>query len=284
MGQEFASVFFGLASALVWGSGDFCGGLGTRRASVLSVLVIAESSGLVLLVVAAFFARETMPSPEVIGWGIAGGLSGTVGLAALYRGLAIGRASVVAPISAVVSAIIPALVSAFTIGLPDTLKLVGFVLALVAIALASQASHDKGANLALGTAFVAGLGFGGFFVFIHLAGSQASTFVPLSVARAISIPVVLAVALARRTPLPARDVLPIIILSGLLDAGGNVLFLIASTVGRLDVATILSSLYPASTVILSRVVSHEKISRLQQVGVALALVAIVLIALPQQKP
>ena len=280
MTPALSSILFGFTSALVWGAGDFCGGLGARRAAVLAVLALAETSGLVLLLGAGLLFREALPTPGIIGWGIAAGLSGTIGLGALYQGLAVGRASVVAPVSAVVGAAIPALFSAFTIGLPDPLKLVGFVLALAAIALASQSSHASNGDSALQYAFLAGLGFGAFFIFADLAGGEGSTFFPLAIARGISIPVVLLIGRVRQVSFPPRDILPIILLSGILDAGGNVFFLLASTVGRLDVATILSSLYPASTVILSRVILHEKISRVQQIGVVLALVAIVLIAAP----
>ncbi len=278
MNPEFGSVLFGLASALIWGAGDFCGGLASRRASVLSVLMLAELSGLVLLLVFAIVFRETFPTIIAIAWGIAAGLSGTLGLGALYRGLAAGRASIVAPVSAVVASIIPAIFSAFTIGLPEPLKIVGFILAFAAIVLASQSQSTEGGNSALPYAFLAGLAFGAFFIFINLAGGEASTFYPLAIARGISIPLLLVVSLARKVSLPTQNVLPIIILSGILDAGGNVFFLLSSTLGRLDVATILSSLYPASTVILSRFVLHEKISRVQQLGVVLALMAIVLIA------
>jgi drug/metabolite transporter (DMT)-like permease len=279
MTPALASVFFGLTSALVWGAGDFCGGLGARRASVLSVLLIAETSGLGFLVAFALFFGETFPTTQTIVWGIAGGLSGTLGLGALYRGLAVGRASIVAPVSAVVGAALPALLSAFTVGLPEPLKLLGFALALVAIAFATQASHTEGGYAGLELGLLAGIGFGAFFIFIDQAGGEGSTFYPLAIARGISIPLLLALSFVSGVSFPARNVLPIIILSGILDAGGNVFFLLSSTLGRLDVATILSSLYPASTVILSRVILHEKISRMQQLGVVLALAAIVLIAL-----
>lgn len=281
MNTAAASAVFGLASALIWGAADFCGGLGARRASVLSVLLVAEFSGLGLLILFAFLFGETVPAWEVILWGTIAGLSGTVGLGALYRGLTIGRASIVAPVSAVVGSSLPALYSAFTIGLPDDpLKRIGFGLALAAIVLASQASQEGAAGKgALLYAAAAGLGFGAFFIFIDRAGSQGSTFVPLAIARGFSIPVILIVMLLRRAPLPTGNMLPIIVLSGALDAGGNVFFLLSSTLGRLDVATILSSLYPASTVILSRIILHEKTTRLQQAGVLLALAAIVFIAL-----
>ncbi len=278
MDMQFTALFFGLASALIWGAGDFCGGLASRRASVLSVLMLAELSGLGLLVVFGLMFQEAFPTVAGTLWGIAAGLSGTLGLGALYRGLATGRASIVAPVSAVVSSAIPALFSAFTIGLPDELKLVGFALALVAIVLASQSASESGGSRALHYAILAGIGFGAFFIFIDTAGGEGSTFYPLAIARGISIPVLLVLIFARGVAMPARNVLPIILLSGILDASGNVFFLLSSTLGRLDVATILSSLYPASTVILSRIILHERISRVQQLGVILALVAIVLIA------
>lgn len=274
-----ASVLFGLASALLWGAGDFCGGLATRRESVLGVLIMAELSGLVLLVISAFVFREPLPTIEVIGWSTAAGLVGTFGLAMLYRGLAVGRASIVAPVSAVLSATLPALLSAFTIGLPQPLKLLGFALALVAIVLAGQASHAEKGNNSLRYGLLAGLGFGGFFILIAQAGSNSSTFFPLVVSRGLTIPVLVVASFASRTALPTRSALPVIILSGILDASGNVFFLLASIFGRLDVATILASMYPASTVILSRIILKEQVTHLQQLGVALALAAIILIAI-----
>src|SRR5438105_1087020 len=106
MPTQLASALLGLSSALVWGAGDFCGGVGSRRASVLSVLIIAESSGFVLLIAFAFLFHESIPSLGITFWGVLGGLSGTLGLGALYRGLATGRAGIVAPVSAVVSSLL----------------------------------------------------------------------------------------------------------------------------------------------------------------------------------
>src|SRR5581483_8010114 len=233
MGSELASVVFGLVSALVWGAGDFCGGLSTRRAPLLAVVWINQVAGLILLLAAALILREPIPSTRVIFSGMAAGLTGTIGVGALYRGLAVGRASIVAPLSAVVAALMTALFSIVTIGLPGQLKLIGFVIALAAIVLVSQANQGEGEARAFGLAFLAGLGFGGFFIFVHASGGE-STFMPLAIARATSVPVILIISLIRRTPLPDRSALPIIILSGLFDAGGNVFFLIASQFGRLD--------------------------------------------------
>ncbi len=278
MNLELGSILFGLSSGAVWGAGDFLGGLGARRASVLGVLIVAELSGLMLLVLSLFWFREPLPTLPQLGWSIAGGLSGTLGLGVLYRGLAVGRASIVAPVSAVVGAALPALFTAVTVGLPDPLTLVGLVVALVAIGLASQSVSQGSSSRALWFGFGAGLGFGAFFILIDAAGAEATLF-PLLISRGVSIPVLLLAARVVGARLPDRAVLPVVVASGLLDVGGNVLFLLSSQFGRLDVATILASLYPASTVILSRLVLGERTTRVQQLGVLAALIAIVLIAL-----
>lgn len=272
------SYLLGLCSAIVWGAGDFCGGLASRRTPLLGVLILAEFIGFLLLVASGFLVGETFPNPAAVAYSIAAGLSGTIGLGCLYRGLAIGRASVVAPVSAVVGATIPALFTAYIHGLPGGMKLAGFALALAAIVLASQSGHKASTQNALPFALLAGLGFGGFFIFMDQASGQHSTFFPLAIARGFPIPIMLVICLVRKLPvLPIPRTIPIVVLTGILDAAGTVFFLLSSTFGRLDVATILSSLYPASTVILSRLILREQISALQKLGVVLALTAIVLI-------
>lgn len=277
MPTAFASLVFGLTSALVWGTGDFLGGLGSRRASVLIALLVGESSGLVVLIVCALVLRDPFPTPAQIAWGSAAGLAGTVGLGALYMGLAGGRASIVAPTSAVLAALMPAVYSALTVGMPETSKQIGFMVAIAAIILVSYSNQGIGELRSLGFGILAGLGFGAFYILIHQSG-QTSTFYPLIFARGIAIPILLAVLLWRKPAKPPKFVLPVLIASGIFDVGGNVFFLLASQFGRLDVATILASLYPAATVILSRVVLGERTTRAQQFGVVAALAAIALIA------
>jgi drug/metabolite transporter (DMT)-like permease len=272
------SYLLGFFSAIVWGAGDFCGGLASRRTPLLSVLIFAEFTGFLLLVASALLAGETFPLSNAFAFSIAAGLSGTIGLGCLYRGIAIGRASVVAPVSAVVGAAIPALFTAYLHGLPGGLKIAGFALAFAAIVLASQSGQKAGAQRALPYGLLAGVGFGGFFIFMDQASGQHSTFFPLAIARGCPIPIMLLICFVRNRPMfPTRQGVPLVLLTGLLDAAGTVLFLLSSTFGRLDVATILSSLYPASTVILSRLILREQISALQKLGVALALIAILLI-------
>lgn len=278
VGIELAAVLFGLGSAVIWGTGDFLGGLAARRASVLGVLIVAETSGLVLLLLAGLALGEPIPKLDGLGWAAAAGLSGTLGLGALYSGLARGSASIVAPVSAVVGAVLPALYGALTFGLPPPLTLLGFAVAIPAIGMASMSAEQTGDTTALWLAIVAGLGFGGFFILIHQAG-QTTTFFPLVISRGVSVAVLVVIALVRGVSLPSRAALPTALASGFFDAGGNVLFLFSTQLGRLDVATILASLYPVSTVILSRIVLGERTSRLQQFGVLAAIAAVLLIAL-----
>ena len=148
LGGNLAAVVFGLASALCWGAGDFSGGLATKRAPVFGVLAIGQAGGLLLLIVLALVWGEPLPSATDLGWGLAAGLAGAVGLASLYRALAIGQMGMVAPVSAVLTAALPALFGALTEGLPGALKLGGFGLALLSIWLVA------GIVLGLGTALV----------------------------------------------------------------------------------------------------------------------------------
>lgn len=278
MQVQFLTVALGLAAAIVWGGGDFCGGQATRRASVFSVLIVAEISGLIMLIGLAIAQGEPLPSLLTLKWSLAAGLTGAIGLAALYQALSIGQAGVVAPVSAVLAAAIPALYGALTEGLPDALHLIGFALALVAVWMVAQSGEAKEGLRGLGLAFVAGCGFGFFFILIHYA-STTTTFGPLAIARATAIPLVLGTAIYRRaTWKPTRAMLPIALLCGLLDAGGNALFVLAAQTGRLDVAAILSSLYPASTVILAWALLGERTTWVQKTGIIAALGAIALIA------
>ncbi len=204
---------------------------------------------------------------------------GVFGIAALYRALAIGRMGVVAPVAAVVTGFLPVLVGIRTEGMPDTLQLCGFALALLSIWLVARPSEQIDSHRGVGLAALAGIAFGLFLI----AGKQAGhggVFWPLVSARVVSTTVmVIVVAVMPRDPQPLRPVLWPMILSGLLDSAGNALFIAATRHGRLDVAAVLSSLYPASTVVLARVLLKERIARLQAVGIACAIVAVALVSL-----
>jgi drug/metabolite transporter (DMT)-like permease len=278
MTPDLAAVVFGLASAVAWGAGDFSGGVASRRSPVLGVLAVGQAAGVTLITLTALVRGEPAPPVDALAWGVAAGASGMVGLAALYRGLAVGRMAIVAPLSAVLSAAIPVLFAAVGEGIPPATKLAGFVLALGGIWLVARAGPAGEGVAGLGLALLAGLGFGGFLVLMD-RGAEGGTFWPLAAARATSMLLALGLCLARRAPwIPPRAALPLVLASGALDAAGNGLFVLATQAGRLDVAAVLSSMYPASTLLLAAVVLRERVTRPQGVGVAALLVAIVLIA------
>lgn len=279
MSRELATVMFALASSLSWGAGDFSGGLASRRASAFSVVVAAHATGLVCLVVLALAWSEPFPSALDMFWGGAAGLMGAMGLVAFYRALAVGQMGINAPLAAMLSAAVPVVFSAFFEGLPGPLQLTGFVLALIAVGLISGMGRAKGRPEGLGLALLAGLGFGCFFILISQV-SHTAVFWPLAVARLTSFLFILAITLIRRQEvLPKKAVVPTVLLAGILDVAGNAFFVLASHTGRLDVSAVLSSLYPAATVLLASIFLRERVSRLQVMGIIIALVAIPLISM-----
>ncbi len=278
MTSSLLAVVLGLLSAASWGSGDFAGGLASKRSPLLGVLAIGQGTGVVLALAAAALIGEPLPQPATIAWSAAAGASGAVGLAALYRGLAVGRMAVVAPVSAVLSAALPVVWSAAAEGLPPASKLGGFGLALAGIWLVARAGPSEGGGEGLPLAILAGCGFGGFLILLH-RGATGGTFWPLVAARGTSLALSLGAALVLRRPFrPAVSALPLVVLSGALDAGGNAFFVLSTHAGRLDIAAVLSSMYPASTVLLAAALLRERISRPQGAGIAAVLGAIALIA------
>jgi drug/metabolite transporter (DMT)-like permease len=273
-----STVAFALAASITWGAGDFSGGLATRRAQVLSVVFGAHTVGLIMLVALAFVWSEPFPTTLDLIWGSVAGLAGALGVVAFYQALAVGRMGIVAPIAAMLSAATPVLFGVLIEGLPGPIQLLGFVLAFIAVGLISGLGVAKGSTRGLGLALLAGLGFGSFFILISRV-SHGAVFWPLASARLSSVLFLLAVVLFRRQKiLPAKSVWPMVFLAGALDVAGNVFFVLATHVGRLDVAAILSSLYPAVTVLLATIILKERVTRLQAIGIVIALVAIPLIS------
>lgn len=277
---HFWGILSAVASAVVWGSGDFAGGQAARRHSAYQATALAALSGLVLLLLVALLWQEPFPPPASIGWSVAAGLCGVVGIVALYRGLASGRAAVVAPTSAVISALVPVLLGALLEGLPGSLRLTGMLVGVVGIACVARPSGERGdgrkGGLPMG--FLAGAGFGGFFVCIARV-QQGLLFTPLVIAKATGLCGAL-VALGRmRQPFPSPVRNPVALLAGVLDAGGNLLYVLAKQYTRWDIVAVLSSMYPATTVLLARLLVHEAVSPRQWFGVGLCILAVALIAL-----
>ncbi|HEX8798443.1 MAG TPA: DMT family transporter [Terriglobales bacterium] len=267
-----------LLAAASWGGGDFSGGVASKRASVFRVVAGAHFVGLLSMLLMAWLTGEPIPPRADLLWGVFAGVSGAFGIAALYKALAVGRMGVIAPVASVVTGIFPVLFSIRTEGLPDRIQMLGFTLALVSIWLVARPNEFVDSHRGLGLAVFAGLMFGLFLVGGKQSGHHG-VFWPLVAARSVSTALMLViVAFAPRDPEPLRPALWPMVFSGLLDSAGNALFIAATRHGRLDVSAILSSLYPASTVILARVLLKEKISPTQGAGIVGALAAVALIS------
>jgi drug/metabolite transporter (DMT)-like permease len=273
-------ILFALTAALFWGSGDFSGGFATRKANPFQVLALSAIAGVVILATAALVAYETMPPAMGILWSLLAGLSGAIGITSLYTALSRGNAAAVAPISAVLGAAIPVGFTFLLRGSPAVLQVVGFGLAFIGIWLVSRSAPVEGkkTNSPLGLAFLAGAGFGGYFIFIGQVESSG-VFIPLLIARGVMFLSALLILAFKRLPLPSFRGNPIAPLAGVLDAAGNVFFLLAISYSRLDFAVVISSLYPAVTVLLAAFLLKEKVGMWQKAGVVLCLAAILLISL-----
>jgi len=273
-----ATAALSLGAAAIWGGGDFAGGIAVKRASVFRVVAGAHAIGLLLMLVLAWATGEPMPPPASLIWGVVAGITGAFGIAALYKGLAVGRMGVVAPVASVITAVLPVLFGFRIEGMPDRLQLLGFGLAVVSIWLIARPDGEIDSHRGLGLAILAGVMFGLFLISGKQAGHNG-VFWPLVAARTASTLLMLViVAFSPRDPRPLRPAFLPILLSGLFDSGANAMFIAATRHGRLDVAAVLSSLYPASTVILARILLKERISRMQTVGIAGALIAVALIS------
>lgn len=272
-------IVLALTSGLVWGAADFTGGFATRRGHQFQVLAVSAVSGIVLLLVCAAVSREQLPSTGSAAWAAAAGVAGAVGLACLYRGLSLGSAATVAPTAAVVTAVIPVLFSGFSVGWPQSAQLAGFGLAMAGIWLVARASGGEPRSASgLRLALVAGVGFGSFLILIAQVPADV-VFIPLAVARVVTLLTALVLLALRRLPLPSMTANPLALLAGALDAGGNVFYLLAREFTRLDVAAVLASLYPVSTVVLARLILKEQITGTQWAGAAVCLAAVILITI-----
>ncbi len=274
-----------LAAALFYGAADFAGGLATRRASTLPVVLLSQVSGMLLLAVLLPVLPAASPSRIDFLWGAVAGVTGGIGVALLYRALAIGRMAVVAPTTAVCAVALPVMASLFLGERPGLMAAVGIGVGLVAIVLVSQETAPAGADVpasggrfppGVGIALISGVMIGFFFLALTRSSPEAGMW-PILAARATSVLIFGSAVAARRESIRLPGVLGITLLCGALDMLANALYLLASRVGPLSLMVTLASLYPASTVLLARVILNERLNPRQIAGVACALVAILLI-------
>jgi drug/metabolite transporter (DMT)-like permease len=272
----------GLTSSLCWGVSDFIGGTQARRLPLLFVMVFSQGVGL-LAVIAVVAARGSGP-PDLVRLlpAVGGGLAGIVALTGFYRALAIGTMSVVAPIAATGVAV-PVIVGVAGGDRPAAAQIVGIVVAVVGVVLASREHgpgiEDRAASRAsIVLALFAALGFGSYFVGIK-SSADADVLWALLVSRAAGLGALVSAAAVRggvRCVRPQR-LWPLAAM-GVLDVSATGLYALATRHGLLSVVAVAASLYPLATVVLARVLLGERVRGVQEIGVAAALAGVVLIA------
>ncbi len=283
-----------LSSSLCWGISDFIGGMQVRRFPLLRVMLVSQGVGLVGLAIAAAVRGATPPEVARLLPAVVGGVAGIAALAAFYRALAIGKMSIVAPISATGVAV-PVIVGVAGGDRPAALQLAGIAAAIIGVVLASRehgpgVSAQNGSGRSIGLALLAALGFGSFFVGMRISARADVGWALLS-ARAASVAALAAAAIVfrRRDDRPrsgnhavTRLGGPLALLAlaaiGFFDLAANVLYAFATRHGLLSVVAVAASLYPLATVLLARLVLGERVRRIQEVGIAAAVTGVVLIA------
>jgi drug/metabolite transporter (DMT)-like permease len=275
---QYIPAAYSLTAVGVWGASDFLGGVGARRANAFLFTAIVHISGMVVMGTLALITHAPFPGHASLIWSLLAGSVGGMALALFYRSLASGNMGLVAPVAAVVGAAIPTIATAFTEGFPGYRHVLGFVVAGIGVWLISRAEGDTGRPEGLGMAVLAGIGFAGFYLCIHQAG-DASALWASACSRVGSLLVTGAIVLfGRHLRAVAAPVLAIAMVAGTLDITGSAVFIRAAQIGRLDDAVVLSSLYPAVTVVLARIFLHEHFSRARTIGMVAALAAVPMIA------
>jgi drug/metabolite transporter (DMT)-like permease len=288
----------GLTAAIIWGAADFSGGIGARYLRVYWLLAISHASSLIALVLLAHLLHQPIPNERILAYGLIAGLAGGIALLVFYYALSLGSMGTTAAVTGLLTAALPVLFSLTTIGAPSRRQLVGFVLAAGAIWLISSPSSSneqvvEGQRKKLVLAVISGIGFGIFLIALREANS-GGLFWPLAASRvgSLSLAILGGLILSRGRfmvdPDPQRNPasrrrrwmigIGLALIAGAFDTTGNFLFVAATRIGRLDVAAVLSSLYPASTILLAVWLLHERTNRRQALGMTAALVAVALIS------
>ena len=278
------AVSLALGSSLIYGFSDFLGGLKSRSLPLLSVLLVSQGSAALVLALVVVMLGEAPPAGEFMLYAALAGLSEAAGVAALYRGLATGVMSVVAPVAAL-SPVFPVLAAVVIGELPTTGQGAGILLAVTGVGLLSLSgsAQPAGAGIAPSVMFglLTALGFGGFQVAMD-AASEGDIAWALLIARLTAVSAFVAVLLATRPALSVeRGEVPPLVLIGVLIIAADALYAVASTKGLLSVVAVLSALYPVVTVALARIYLRERLERPQRVGAVIALGgAVAISALP----
>ena len=274
------AIIFGLLSAAAWGCGDFVAGFASRVNHRYQVVACVTIVSLLIYVGLALLTSEALPSKTDFLWAIASGIASTIGLAALYRGIALGKTATVTPIAGVIGAALPILFSLLTSGVLAANTSIGILLSVIGLWLITKptqgiASVDRSA-LILGVS--AGLGFGLFFILIAQV-DKAFVYWPLTSTRIGILLFILVLLKSNKLPISPRHKLHYSLIAGLLDCIGALLFVFASHNARVDVAAALSSLYPVATILCATLVARETVSRSQWFGITVCFCGVMILSL-----
>jgi drug/metabolite transporter (DMT)-like permease len=293
-----ATSVLGLSAAAIWGAADFCGGMAARKLNVFWLLAISHAFSFACLLAIIGLLHEQKPSPHILTLGLWSGIAGGIALLTFYHALSLGEMGITASVTGLLTAALPVVFSLFTIGAPSRRQSAGFILAAAAIWLiSSQPVADRNAarqeRKKLALAVISGIGFGAFLIFLQQAKGGGILW-PLVASRVGSLTLAIGGGLvfsrgrftAKMGAAPnASSVgtlwkvgVGLTLLSSVFDTSGNFFFVAATRIGRLDIAAVLSSLYPAATIALAVWLLKERASRRQTVGMAAALVAVALIS------
>lgn len=274
------SVILSLAAALGYGTSDFLAGVAGRRGAAASVALLESPFGLMAALLGLWLIPWKGPTGAGLAWGAISGLGSGLGILFLYRGLARGQMMVVAPVAGILTALIPAVVGLALGNRPGVSALVGMVIALPAVALVSlqrQGEVDRSGGVP--EALLAGVCFSLLFIALDRAGTHAGTW-PLVPGQGVATIVITAAAVrGRSVRMDWRRLAPLSTGAGVLGGVGNILFLSATGRGQLAVVAVIASLYPAFTVLLARVLLGERMDRIQQLGLVVAALAVILIGI-----
>ena len=276
------SVLCGIATAFCWGTCDFIGGTSSRRAGAFAMTLATIASGLAMLVPVSLLVREAPATAA--GWALnmLAGAFDALGILLLYRSMTLGRLSLAAPLSALTAATLPVVAGMAMQGVPGTKVVAGLALALVSVWLLCREQREGPVEplkaIHVWLPLLSGSCLGLFLILMHAASSGAVLW-PMVAVRCGGVLVLLICLAFGRQGACERGALPwgLVALNAFLDVSGNGFYIIAGQMGRMDVAAVLSSLFPGATVFLAWLILKERVSRVQLGGVATALAAIALL-------
>jgi drug/metabolite transporter (DMT)-like permease len=281
MASSGAAAGFGLLSAATWGGSDFAGGLGARRASSLLITASGQIASLLILLAITLGFHLAVPNTFQLICAAAGGFEGAIALAIFYRALAMGAMGLTAALTGLLTAFVPVVFEFFHNGRPSFLTALGLAAGFLAIWLITHTPADGTAGSppkALMLGATAGLGFGAQLILFKMA-SEGGVLWALTAGRVAGVTAILLVIAFAPPARPWRGFWLAGIVSGSFDAVGNLFYMLAARFGRLDVAAVICSLYPAGTILLAAAILHEHPTRRQLTGMAVALAAVALLSL-----